>query len=312
MGESERYIDRRFKRINIGEDNNSLIALIGINAVGFILLGLIRVIYFMIQSSSSTFSADILPWFLMPAKLGSLATVPWTFLSFMFVHTSIIFAFTNMLWLWVFGKILQDIAGNDKVIPVYLYGGLAGAIVFIAAEYAIPQLRPGIAFATLEGASASIMAIAVAATAIAPDYRFFRMLNGGIPLWIITLLFVIVDFAGMGQSSASYHLAHIAGGVAGFFFIFLLRKGYDLSAWMNRSYDWFINLFNPEKKVVVQHTSVREKMFYKTGTQKPFVKRSVITQQRVDEILDKINQKGYNLLTEEEKNILKRASESEF
>jgi len=53
-------------------------------------------------------------------------------------------------------------------------------------------------------------------------------------------------------------------------------------------------------------------MFYKTGGQKPFEKRSIITQQRVDEILDKINQHGYSLLSEEEKNILKRAAENEF
>ncbi len=312
MGESERYIDRRFKKIRLGEDSNSLVALISINAIGFILLGLIQVIYYVVQSSTNTFSFDILPWFVMPAKLSALAKVPWTFLVYMFVHTNIIFTFTNMLWLWVFGKILQDIAGNDKVIPVYLYGGVAGAAIFIATEYAIPQLRTSIDSASLQGASASIMAVAIAATAIAPDYRFFRMLNGGIPIWILTLLFIIVDFAGLGQSGASYHLAHIAGGVAGFVFIYLLRKGYDLSAWMNKSYDWFMNLFNPDKKMVAQHSSVKEKMFYKTGTQKPFVKRSIVTQQRVDEILDKINQKGYNLLSEEEKSILKRASESEF
>ena len=53
-------------------------------------------------------------------------------------------------------------------------------------------------------------------------------------------------------------------------------------------------------------------MFYKTGNQKPFVKRSIVTQQRIDEILDKINQKGYHLLSEEEKSILKRAGEIEF
>ncbi len=311
MGESERYIDRRFKKIHLGEDNNSLMALISINAIGFLLLGLIQIIYYIIQSPANIFSSEILPWFIMPAKLTSLVKVPWTFVCYMFVHTNIIFTFTNMLWLWVFGTILQDTAGNNKVIPVYLYGGLVGAVVFIASEYAIPQLRPGIEYATLEGASASIMAIAVAATAIAPDYRFFRMLNGGIPIWVLTLLFVIIDFAGIGKAGASYHLAHIAGGAAGFVFILLLRKGYDLSAWMNKCYQWFINLFNPDKKIAAQ-PSIKEKMFYKTGVQKPFVKRSIVTQQRIDEILDKINQKGFHLLSEEEKNILKRASESDF
>ena len=50
-------------------------------------------------------------------------------------------------------------------------------------------------------------------------------------------------------------------------------------------------------------------MFYNTGTRNPYHKTSNVTEQRVDEILDKISQKGYNALTKEEKDILKRASE---
>ena len=47
-----------------------------------------------------------------------------------------------------------------------------GAVVFIASYYAIPQPRPFIDFPSLSGANASIMAVAVATTALAPDYRF--------------------------------------------------------------------------------------------------------------------------------------------
>jgi hypothetical protein len=36
-----------------------------------------------------------------------------------------------------------------------------------------------------------------------------------------------------------------------------------------------------------------------------------VTQQRIDEILDKINQQGYRFLTDEEKDILKRAADEE-
>ena len=311
MGESERYIDRRFKKINLGEDSNALMALIGINGVAFVILGLVQVIYYMLQLPANSFSTDVLPWFIMPAKLTALAKVPWTLVLNMFIHTGIILTFTNMLWLWAFGSIFQDIAGNNKIIPVYIYGGFAGAIVFIASNYAIPQLRESVGYATLQGANASIMAIAVATTALAPDYRFFRMLNGGIPIWVLTILYVVIDFAGIGSGGAAYHLAHIAGGGAGFAFIVSLRKGHDLSAWMNRFYFWFMNLFNPNKKTVTAQAT-KEKMFYKTGNQKPFVKRSIVTQQRIDEILDKINQKGYHLLSEEEKSILKRAGEIEF
>ena len=89
-----------------------------------------------------------------------------------------------------------------------------------------------------------------------------------------------------------------------------LRKGRDWSEWMNNFYDWLINIFNPDRQKA--RSTIKEKVFYRSGKQKPFVKRSNITQQRIDDILDKINQKGYHLLTEEEKNILKRAREAEF
>ncbi len=311
MGESERYIDRRLKKISLGEDNNALIALISINGIGFVILGLIKLVYLIMETPGAAFAKQIVPWFVLPASLTALAKAPWTLVSYMFVHTDIISAFSNMLWLWAFGSILQNMAGNKKLIPIYLYGGLAGAVVFIASNYAIPQLHPFINSYYLPGANASIMAIAVATTTLAPDYRFFRMLNGGIPIWVLTVLFIIIDFAGIGKGGASFHLAHLAGGLAGFMFIVSLRKGHDAGAWMNRTYSWFIDLFNPDKKISTAQKT-KEKMFYKTGNQKPFEKKSIITQQRVDEILDKINQKGYSLLSEEEKNILKRAAEGEF
>ncbi len=216
-----------------------------------------------------------------------------------------------MLWLWAFGSILQDMAGNKKLIPIYLYGGVAGAIVFIASNYAIPSLRPLIGSSFLDGSNAAIMAVAIATTALAPDYRIFRMLNGGIPIWILTVLYVIIDFLSVGSGGTAYHLAHIAGGLAGFLFIVSLRKGHDGSVWMINFYEWFMNLCNPDKKILTPQKT-KEKLFYKTGGRKPFEKNSIITQQRIDEILDKINQKGYHLLSEDEKNILKRAGESDF
>lgn len=310
MGESERYIDRRFKKITLGDDNNALMALVAINAIVFVSFGLIQVIYYIIQSSDSAYQYEILRWFILPAKLSTLAKMPWTLVSYMFVHTGVIYTFINMIWLWVFGSIFQDLSGNKKIIPVYLYGGFAGAIVFITANYAIPQLHAQIEYSQMFGGNASIIAIAAATTALAPDYRLFKNLNGGIPLWILTLLYIIIDFAGSGGTA--YHMAHFAGALAGFLFIVSLRRGYDWSVWMNEVYSWFFNLFNPEKKTLPP-PKIKEKIFYNTGGQKPFVKRPVITQQRIDEILDKINQKGgYHLLSDEEKDILKKARETDF
>lgn len=309
MGESDRYFDRQFRKIRLGDDNNALVALIAINALLFVSFGLIQVIYYISKSGSTAFQYEILRWFIVPAKLSSIASRPWTVLSYMFVHVGFFYTLINMVWLWVFGSILQDLSGNSRIIPVYFYGGIAGAIFFVATSYAFPGLRSQVEYSFMLGGNAGIMAIALATTTLSPDYRLFRMLNGGIPLWILTILYVIIDFTGTPE--ASQRLAHLGGGLVGFLFVISLRKGYDGGAWMNRVYNWFTDLFNPDKPVP-PNQKIKEKVFYNTGGQKPFVKRPVITQQRIDEILDKINQKGYNHLSDEEKSILEKAREADF
>ena len=309
MGESERYREKRFSRISLGDDNNALMALVGINALIFISFGLIQVIYYMTESSATVFQYEILRWAILPAKLSTLAIMPWTVFTYMFVHVGFFYTLINMMWLWVFGSILQNMSGNQRIIPIYIYGGFAGALFFIAANYAMPALRDNIEYATMLGANASIIAIAVAATTFTPGYKLFRMLNGGIPLWVLTILFIIIDLA--GSAGTATKLAHLGGGLAGFLFVNRLQKGYDWGKWMNDLYQWFNNLFNPDKKPQIPQ-KIKEKVFYKTGNQKPFVKKPVITQERIDDILDKINKKGYQYLSEEEKAILKKARETDF
>ena len=310
MGESDRYIEFR-SRLSFGDDRNSLTTLISINVVLFLIISFVNIIYFITQSPPGAFENDVLHWFQLPASLSSFAHRPWTLITSMFTHTGVILTISNMLWLWVFGYIFQVVAGNNKLIPVYLYGGIMGAVVFILANYSIPPLRSLVSSATMIGANASIMAVAVATTTLTPDHRFFKMLNGGIPLWVITLIHVVVDFAGIASSGAAYHLSHLGGGFIGFMFVFSLRKGRDWSHWMNTLYLKFTSLFHPVKKQSPVRR-MREKVFYKSGPHKPFVKTMNVTQQRIDEILDKINQNGYHLLTEEEKNILKKAGETDL
>jgi DNA-directed RNA polymerase alpha subunit len=69
------------------------------------------------------------------------------------------------------------------------------------------------------------------------------------------------------------------------------------------------NLFNPDKPK--KGISTKEELFYKSSAA-PYKKTPHITQQRIDEILDKISQKGYNFLTDEEKELLKRASKEDM
>ena len=303
------YYPKQYRRrLSIGHDGNALMILIAINLVVFILLTFIKVLYYFDQSID-LYYPNVLDWFTLPANAGTLLRRPWTLITHMFVHDRVWHVLGNMLWLWAFGFIMQDLTGNRKLVPIFIYGGLAGAISFVLAFNFLNVLRPEVNVATALGASAGVMAVAIATTMTAPDYRIFPMLNGGIPLWILTVIFVIIDLATIPYNNAGGHIAHIAGAGMGCVFILLLRRGYDWSEWMNNLFDWVGNLFNPDKPK--KGKRVKDQLFYKSPAT-PFKKTPNLTQQKVDEILDKISQKGYHYLTDEEKDLLKRASKEDL
>ncbi len=309
MGEADRYQEYKAKRprFTLGQAGNALVWLFAFNVVFFLVLLIIKTGIEVDDHSNALFYSKVANWFQVPADLNKLGGQVWTILTYMFTDTGLFRIFSNMLWLWVFGTILQDLAGNRKLIPVYLYGGLAGALFFIVSSYLIPSNKAIHSTQWLQGANPAVMSVAVAATLISPGYRFFRNIRGGIPLWILTVIYIFVDLGSVSDQPAAQPISHIGGGVAGFLFVTLLRNKIDGSIWMNNLYNWFINLFNPDKNK--NKNQVREKVFYNTGGRSPYSKISNVTEQRIDEILDKISQKGYDHLTKEEKDILKRASE---
>ena len=316
MGESDRYQEygntknKRFK-VSFGDDSNALVNLFVLNVIFFLILMVTQVAFLVYDQGLQAFNTQVLQWFALPASLTKLSERPWTLISFMFSDSgdNIFRLLSNMLWLWAFGYLLQQMAGNDKLIPIYIYGGLLGAVFFIIANYSFPMLRPIIGNSYLLGANASTLAVAVATTTLSPNFKFFTMIRGGIPIWVLTAVYLLIDIAGVAGMGAAYSIAHLGGAVAGFLFIVLLKRGADGSIWMNKFYFWLINVFNPNNKGY--STATKDRFFYNTGNREPFTKSTNIKQQRIDEILDKINQKGYHFLTDEEKQVLKKASEDD-
>ncbi|HEY6977265.1 MAG TPA: rhomboid family intramembrane serine protease [Chitinophagaceae bacterium] len=301
--------------ILLGQDNNALTWLIIINAVVFVGINFIKIIYFLSYDTPmealQNFHLQILDWVSLPANLDKLAGRPWTILVYMFSHDSVWQLIGSLLWLWGFGYILQELTGNTKLIPIYLYGGVAGALFFILSSYFITQSAEGgtTSFALI-GGGAAVMAVATATTTYAPKYRIFPMISGGIPLWILTLLFVTIDYATIATDKTSFALAHLGGAVIGFLFITQMQRGNDWSLWMINFINWLNDLFNPEKKY--RKKPVAQQRGYKTTSRKPFEKTPRITQQKLDEILDKINMEGYHSLSQEERDFLKKASQEDI
>lgn len=298
------------KKILLGQDNNALVFLFAVNALMFVIVNFIKIVYYLSEIPDEFFYRQVLNWLSLPPQTDVLLTRPWTFISTMITHHSIWQLISSMLWLWCFGYILQDLAGNNKLIPIYIYGGITGSVFFVLMNNMVPVLANQVgAAAPLLGAGSAVMAIAVATTTLAPDYRIFPLINGGIPLWVITLIFVAIDFATLAGSNAGIGAGHLAAGVVGYLFIRQLRRGNDWGAWMNQFANWLDDLFNPEKKHRQKNSS--ERHFYKAEA-KPFDRKPNLTQQRLDDILDKINQQGYQFLTDEEKDFLKKASKEDL
>jgi membrane associated rhomboid family serine protease len=298
--------EEKTSKVLLGQGNNSLVMLFAINSLAFVILKFIYVIYQMSGLNLDAFYTNIFNWFALPAGITKIGTRPWSIITSMFVHDDIWAVLPAMFWLGVFGYVLQDLTGNKRLIPIYIYGGLAGAFVYAFTYNLVPGLQPGMASASLFGSNAAIMAVAIATTTVKPDYRFFPMINGGIPLWIVTFVFVIIDIISIHLGDPAKYLAHIAGATTGFIFIYQLRKGRDWSVGMNNLFDWFNDLFNPNKKT--RKKNIRDEFFYKVHGAHPYKRIPNVTQKRIDEILDKINVEGYHLLTDEEKDILRRAS----
>ncbi|HVX51654.1 MAG TPA: rhomboid family intramembrane serine protease [Chitinophagaceae bacterium] len=306
----------RKNNILLGQNNNALTWLVIINAVAFVILLFIKVVYENIYPSKGPvtgdglFQTEIVSWLALPADFHTLGSRPWALLSYMFVHLDVLQFVSNLFWLWSFGYILQDLSGNSKLIPIYLYGGLAGGLFYLLGIHIIPgyshQLQNVLPFVS---GSASVMAVAVATTVLSPNYKIFPMINGGIPLWALTTIFVIVEYATVATTNGGYATGHLGAAFTGVIFVYQLRRGHDLGAWMARFVDWVDDLFNPEKKSAEENA--KQKLFYK-AVKKPYIKKTVVTQQRVDELLDKINQQGYHFLTDEERDFLKKASEEDL
>lgn len=314
MGESDRYIEYRGKYRSPGVHfniNSPVVLLIIFNFSIFLFIQFLSFGKLAGDTSVVPFFTAQVNTFFVPQTFAQLVTQPWSVITYSFFHYSFLTIVSNMLWLWCFGSILQSIVGNRHTFPVYLYGAIAGAIAFTAICQSM-NTQVVFSYPYLFGANAAIMAVAVGATAIAPDFKILQQLRGGIPIWILTAIYIVIDLIGMraGAAVLPFYISHIAGALVGFLYMVSYKRGYNWGAWMNKAYHSVTNMFNPNKKT--KKSTIKEKVFYNIGNRNPYHKTSHVTQQRIDEILDKISQKGFSHLTEEEKNILKRAGEEEL
>lgn len=204
---------------------------------------------------------------------------PWTILTFMFVHERFLSMISNMIWLYFFGSVFQILLSGKKLLPLYLYGGVAGGIMYMVVSSFLQNNY------YLTTASLSIFAVASAVTALRPNYKIFTFINGGFSLWIFSLVYALLTLFTTGSMAGV--AAHLSAALLGYLFIKRLQIGKDWTNWMINLNNYVNNTFDPNKK-------------------REFTTKIKNDEMRLNKILDKINKKGIKSLTREERLFLNK------
>lgn len=199
----------------------------------------------------------------------------------------------NMLFLWWFGRELETIYGSREFLAFYLAAALISSISFLALGLAIGDPTPMI------GASGAVMAVTMVYARIYPFRKILLFFLIPIEIrwlaigYVIFEAYPVLQALGTGQMSGNVaHAAHLGGLVFGF-----LYKHYEwrVSGLFSRTpHFWRPRLFSskPKLRVVTEEEALSPDL-----------------DRRVDQVLTKISRSGEASLTDEEREILIRASQ---
>ena len=172
---------------------------------------------------------EVSAWLAIPSNPSQLLLRPWSLFTYMFFHWEFLHLLFNMLWLYWMGAIILEYLGAKKLFGLYIMGGLFGALAYVVAFNTFPIFAQSVNFSFALGASASVLAITVAAATLLPDYPISLILIGNVALKWIAAISVLLDVINISGENAGGHIAHLGGALFGFIYIKSLQRGTNLT-----------------------------------------------------------------------------------
>lgn len=277
------------------KNGSYLTKLIYINIAVWLLIRIIFVFY----SLSGSDGSPILDWLALPASFSTFLTRPWTIVTYMFLHFGFFHILFNVLWLYWFGKIFLEYHPPQRLLSLYILGGLLGGIFFMLAYNIFPVFQHAISFSQLLGASASVIAIVIAISVYVPNHLIHLAFIGPVKIKWIALISVAVYIIGLSEENAGGNFAHLGGALWGWIYMSQLMAGRDISAGFNRIMDKLFIWKRPKRKFKVKYSNVSNPDY-------DYNKNKNQQQEEVNQILEKISKSGYDSLTSAEKELLFR------
>ena len=182
-----------------------------INYPSFLILIVINVVVFMFQTSIPNLTA------LIALNTDPNFFTPFMFITHMFAHSSFNHLFFNMFALFIFGNLLEGRIGTKRFLTIYFASGLlAGLIGYFIYDFAL-------------GASAAIMGIIGASIIFFPNVVFLFFFVIPMKLWMLGILYVLIDVFGLFYANSTANLAHLIGmffGLGYGYYLYDMRKKY--------------------------------------------------------------------------------------
>jgi membrane associated rhomboid family serine protease len=204
----------------------------------------------------------------------------------MFLHGGFFHILFNMFALWMFGCEIERVWGTKEFLRYYFITGVGAGFFtfFLSFNSHIPTI----------GASGAIFGILVAFAMMFPDRPIYLYFLFPIKAKYLVIFFVVIEFLASFRhtSDGIGHFAHLGGIVIGYVYI---KSDWRFSSLFrsSRYLGYLRDLRNRRRMKVINKQREREQQLL----------------ERVDQILDKINQIGFDNLTKEEKKTLEEASQ---
>jgi hypothetical protein len=184
-----------------------------------------------------------------------------------------------MLMLYYFGNRLQNLFGDKLFYNIFFNGIIFGALLYVFSYNVFPVFKGN--ESQMIGASAGVMAVLFYLSSYNPNLRI-RLFIVEVKLIYIALFLLILDIIQIPNGNSGGHIAHIGGALTGYCLLKYNYQGLNLPS--------ILSFFNSNKNI-----------------KKTNIKFDKIDQKKIDIILDKISESGYDSLSKDEKNYLFKA-----
>ncbi len=263
----------------------------------FVIMHFIRITLLINGEETTFFDQVVWQKMILPASFSEWIRQPWTIVTYMFVEMNFMQIIGNMIWLWIFGMVIEDLKGEFHVMPLFIFGGIMGGI-FLGLSHLL--LLPTTSF-YYGGALPAVTAVVVGACLFRPTYVIWQLGSLQVRLWQLGLafvLFVVVSFARLSFHHASLILGSVLTGVLYNYGLpsFFLTCSHQLARLSN--YFW------NNENYVLKKTSGRMSQAFNINS---YNKKS--DEELLNTLLDKIHQSGIDSLSHKEKQLLEQLSQ---